>query len=103
MEFLVLCSRLWPIVAGILSVILYLGALHQMVNTNNKAITRLFGDIDALNKFMNQQEIKNGAFEKGMDAFKVIMNQFMLENAHAHGEIMIRIDKMFEWLGKNSK
>jgi hypothetical protein len=114
METMNLCLKLWPVLTGvgicifgIGSTLFYLGKLSSRMELNSdvfsSSIKRAFENIECLNKFMNQQEVKNGNFEKGLEAFKILMIQSAAENSHAHNEIMVRIDKMFEWMGKNSK
>jgi hypothetical protein len=74
-ELLNAVLKFWPLITGAFLFVLYIGALHHMVRSNNKAIARLFDDIDNLNKNL-------------MDIVK--------ENHDQFGQLVGRIDRLFE-------
>ena len=91
-----LLTDLWPVVVGVVSILLYLGALHQMVKVNNRAIGRLFDNLKALNDSKIIMETSNAYRDKDIEANRLIMESHAIQDVRMHADIVLRIDHLAE-------
>lgn len=85
---------------GLGMTLLYIGALHQMVRSNNKAISRLFNELENLHDFSLLQKSDN---ENTGNKFETLISEIrahVFESASRYTALGVRIDDLFKLLGK---
>lgn len=100
---LTLVRDYWAILVGVGGTLLYLGALHQMVNSNNKAIGRLFRDIEVIKDFKARHESDSNRYDTNMARMQEILIKQSEEWISRISKMEQRIDSIFQLLVKEKK
>lgn len=100
MDLITACLRFWPLISFFVGLLLYLGALHQLVKNNNKAIARLFNDMERLHDFSIRQDTITKEQEKRFSEMMVELRDYVSEAVTRYTALGVRIDDLFKLLGK---
>lgn len=93
-------ATFWPVFTGIVMTFLYLGALHQMVKANNKALTELSDRYNILHDFTIKQESTNGNTNKDFSSMMTELKNHVMDSTSRYTALGARIDDLFKLLGK---
>lgn len=74
--------------------LLYLGALHQMVRSNNKAIGRLFDELKEARDFQKGQERFNEFMKSDVEKIERQIADHQREAGERYGSLSARIDQL---------
>lgn len=100
MTFLETLQKYWTVFTGIGMTLMYLGALHQMVKANNRAISGLFKKYEDLHDFKIAQATINKTQD---DKFGIVVQEIRthtIESSNRYTALSVRIDDLFKLLGK---
>ena len=102
LTFLDLVLKYWPLLLFVGAGLVHLGVLHQMVTNSNRAMARLFKDIEILNKHVSQQQIINQNIEKMSEKADKTILDHVKESAERYSDLSARIDGIFNLLSQKS-
>lgn len=75
-DFINLFIKIWPVAIGICAGLLYIGALHSMLNAHNRAITDLVKAVAKLSEFEVEQSQVNVENLRVFDGFTKMMENY---------------------------